>query len=171
MSARPPSAISGDDLRSLVQYVPSPVTVITAADQTEARGATIGSFTGVSLDPPLISFNVEKDSQIHDTLAGTLHFAVPLLGDEHAELCDHFAVPDQRGADQLEAVAYRSNEHGTPIFEAAPAVLQCRRHDAIKAGDHLIIVGWVLRMEERDETPSILYYNREYRSVSAPPEL
>jgi len=153
-----------------MQRVPAPVTVVTAAGPSEARGATIGSFTSVSLDPPLVSFNVEKDSQMHDVLAETGHFAVHLLSDEQSELCTHFAIPDQPGADQLDPVAYRTDEHDTPILEVAPAVLYCRRHEAFEAGDHTIIVGRVVRLDERGEAPPILYYDRDYRSVSAPME-
>ena len=164
------SSITGEDLRSVMQRVPSPVTVVTAAGHAEARGATIGSFTSVSLDPPLVSFNVEKESQMHAVLAETSHFAVHLLADRQSELCQHFAVPDQSGADQLETVAYRTDAHDTPVLEAAPAVLHCQWHGAFGAGDHRIIVGRVTQLEDRGEARPLLYYDRDYRSVSAPAE-
>ena len=156
------------DLRSVMQRVPAPVTVVTAAGHSEARGATIGSFTSVSLDPPLVSFNVEKDSQLRAVLAETSHFAVHLLADRQSELCRHFAIPDQSGADQLAAVAHRADTHGTPILESAPAVLRCRWHEAFEAGDHTIIVGRVTQLEDRGEARPLLYYDRDYRSVSIP---
>jgi 3-hydroxy-9,10-secoandrosta-1,3,5(10)-triene-9,17-dione monooxygenase reductase component len=164
----PRPSITGEDLRSVMQRVPSPVTVVTAAGRAEARGATSGSFTSVSLDPPLVSFNVEKDSQMHAVLAEASHFAVHLLADRQSELCRHFAVPDQSGADQLAAVTYRADTHGTPILESAPAILHCRWHEAFEAGDHTIVVGHVTQLEERDEARPLLYYDRDYRSVSAP---
>ena len=168
MPARSTPTISSEDLRSIMQRVPAPVTVVTAAGHSEARGATIGSFTSVSLDPPLVSFNVDKDSQMHAVLETAGHFAVHLLSDEQSALCTHFAAPDQEGSDQLDAVAYRADEHDTPVLEAAPAVLHCRWHEAFEAGDHTIVVGRVTRLEEREEAPPILYYDRDYRSVSAP---
>lgn len=162
------STISGDDLRTVMQRVPAPVTVVTAAGANDARGATIGSFTSVSLDPPLVSFNVDRESQMHDVLKHTGHFAVHLLSDEQSELCSHFAIPDQAGADQLADVAHRTDEHGTPILEAAPSVLYCRWHEAFRAGDHTIVVGRVTALEERTEASPILYYEQEYRSVMPP---
>ncbi len=166
MSGR--SSFTGDDLRSVMQRVPAPVTVVTAAGHSEARGATIGSFTSVSLDPPLVSFNVEKDSQMHEVLAEASHFAVHLLADRQSELCQHFAIPDQSGTEQLEAVRHHSTPHETPILDAAPAVLHCRWHEAFETGDHTIVVGRVIRLEEHEEAPPILYYDRDYRSVSDP---
>lgn len=164
------SSIVGEDLRDVMQRVPSPVTVVTAAGAPEARGATIGSFTSVSLDPPLVSFNVDRETQMHEVLENTQHFAVHLLSDGQSELCTHFAVPDQTGADQLAAVDHQTDEHGTPILDAAPAVLYCRWHEAFGAGDHTIIIGQVVELDERAEAPPILYYNRDYRSVT-PPEM
>lgn len=166
MSNRSTSSISGEDLRAVMQRVPSPVTVVTAAGRTEARGATIGSFTSVSLEPPLVSFNVEKGSQMHEVLGEASHFAVHLLGDQQSGLCQHFAVPDQSGSEQLADIPHRVDRHGTPIINEAPAVIHCRVHDAVEAGDHSIVIGRVIRLEERNAVPPILYYNRDYRSVS-----
>jgi len=151
-----------------MQRVPSPVTVVTAAGRSEARGATIGSFTSVSLNPPLISFNVDEESQMHEVLNETWHFAVHLLSDDQSELCTHFALPNQAGADQLAAVDYRTDEHGTPILETAPAVLHCRRHEAFSAGDHTILVGRVVELDQRSDARPILYYEQDYRSVTVP---
>lgn len=149
-----------------MQRVPSPVTVVTAAGRTEARGATIGSFTSVSLEPPLVSFNVEKGSQMHDVLDAASHFAVHLLGDQQSGLCQHFAIPDRSGTEQLVDIPHRVNRHGVPIIRDAPLVIHCEVHDAVEAGDHSIVIGRVIRLEERDTVPPILYYNRDYRSVS-----
>ena len=162
------SSITGEDLRGVMRRVPAPVTVVTAAGADEARGATIGSFTSVSLDPPLVSFNVDRESQMHEVLRETAHFAVHLLSDDQSQLCTHFAVPDQSGTDQLAAVRHRPDEHGTPILEAAPAVLYCRWYEAFGAGDHTIVVGRVTRLEERTEASPILYYEQDYRSVTPP---
>ncbi len=161
-------SIAGEDFRSVMQRVPSPVTVVTAAGRSEARGATIGSLTSVSLDPPLVSFNVEKDSQMHPVLVAASHFAVHLLADRQSELCQHFAAPDRSGPDQLAAVRYHTDPHETPILKSAPAVLQCHWHEAFAAGDHDIVVGRVTQLKERDEARPLLYYDQDYRSVSAP---
>lgn len=152
----------------MMQHVPAPVTVVTAAGAGEARGATIGSFTSVSLDPPLVSFNVDKESQMHGVLEEAARFAVHLLGEGQSELCTHFAAPGQSGSEQLAAVACRSDGHGTPVLEAAPTVLYCRWHEAFGAGDHTIVVGRVTRLEQRAQAPPILYYEQEYRGVTAP---
>lgn len=159
-------SITDTELRSIMRRVPSPVTVVTAAGRSEARGATIGSFTSVSLDPPLVSFNVAKGTQIHAVLHEASHFAVHLLSAQQSDLCAHFALPNVAGAEQLAAVSYHTTRYETPILDAAPAVLHCRMHDTFEVGDHTIVVGKVVTLDERDDTRPILYYDREYRSVN-----
>ena len=148
-----------------MRRVPTPVTVVTAADQNEARGATIGSFTSVSLEPPLISFNVAVESQLEVVLRQASHLAVHLLGAQQSKLCTHFAVPEQAGHKQLSTAPHHRTRHGTPILDAAQAVLYCRLHASHEAGDHRIIVGRVLSIDERERKQPLVYYQQSYRSV------
>lgn len=148
-----------------MRKVPAPVVVVTAAGDEEARGITIGSFTSVSLSPPLISFNVEQASQMHGVLEQANHFAVHLPHREQSELCSHFARPDLSGEDQLRAVAHTRDTNQTPILAEARAVLFCRTHERFVAGDHTIIVGQVTQVVEREGGGPLLYHNRTYCSL------
>ncbi|HET6569312.1 MAG TPA: flavin reductase family protein [Rhodothermales bacterium] len=156
--------IDGDTLRAVMRRVPSPVVVVTAASH-EVRGATIGSFTSVSLNPPLISFNIARDSQMYAVIMAAERFAVHVLTDAHAWLCQHFARPDIESEEQFSSVTYRLHESGMPILEEAPLVLFCRKYAAYPAGDHTIVVGEVEAIEEHGAGRPILYYNRSYRGL------
>lgn len=158
--------IDGETLRGVMRRVPAPVTVVTAAGREEARGATIGSFTSVSLEPPLVSFNVERESQMHDVMEEASRFAVHTLCREQAHLSAHFAVPDCSGVEQLRPVPHRLDIHGTPILEEALSVLHCRLHDTFRAGDHTIVVGEVVEIDRRAEGAPLLYYDRSYHSIN-----
>lgn len=160
-----PESVDGETLRQVMRRVPSPVTVITAADEDEARGITIGSFTSVALEPPLICFNVNHDAQMHDVILDASRFAVHILGEEQAPLANHFAVPDLSGAEQLRAVPHVIDEHGTPVLDDAAAVLHCVHHDVFTAGDKSIIVGRVVDVHVADDRGAVLYYKRTYRGV------
>lgn len=160
-----PESVDGETLRHVMRRVPSPVTVVTAADAHEARGITIGSFTSVALEPPLICFNVNHDAQMHDVLLNAPRFAVHVLSEAQAPLATHFAVPDRTGAEQLQPVPHIINEHGTPVLDDATAVLHCQHHDVFTAGDKSIIVGRVVEIEANDDGGAVLYYHRTYRGV------
>jgi len=158
-------SVNGETLRRVMRRVPSPVTVITAADERGARGITIGSFTSVALEPPLICFNVNHGAQMHDVMLDASRFAVHILNEEQAPLANHFAVPDLTGAEQLRSVPHVINEHGTPILDDVTAVLHCVHHDVFTAGDKSIIVGRVVEVQADDDRGAVLYYKRTYRGV------
>ena len=155
----------GEALRQVMRRVPSPVTVVTAAVDGEMRGITIGSFTSVSLDPPLISFNVSRRSRMHPLLLAARHFAVHILGAEQVALSRRFAEPGLSGAAQFEGLSYRVHTEGTPVLEGVLAVLHCRPYRTVEAGDHTIFVGEVMQIETFADGPPLLYYNRAYRAV------
>lgn len=158
-------SVDGETLRQVMRRVPSPVTVVTAADANEARGITIGSFTSVSLEPPLVCFNVNHTAQMHEVIMAASRFAVHVLSEKQAHLAPHFAIPDRTGAEQLRTVPHVIDEHGVPILDGASAVLHCVHHDAFTAGDKTIIIGRVVDTDVYADGGAVLYYKRTYRGV------
>lgn len=158
--------VDGDMLRAVMRRVASPVTVVTASANGEARGATIGSFTSVSLDPPLVSFNVQKDSSFYATLSEAEVFAIHLLTDGQAELANHFALPDLTSEAQFRDVPHVQIEPGQPpILHDSFGILYCLRYAVHDAGDHALFLGRVERVIEAEGTGPLLYYARSYRAV------
>ena len=94
----------GEAFRSAMRRVPAVVTIVTAARGEEIRGITIGSFTSVALEPPLISFNVGKEARMHGVITTASHFAVHLISQQQTHLCEHFATPDLTSAEQFGTV-------------------------------------------------------------------
>jgi len=157
--------IEGEILRKVMRCVPSPVTVVTVCGENEIRGITIGSFASTSLRPPLISFNVNKDATIYPALMVAERFVVHILTDQQAHLSDHFAKPDLPAEEQFEAIPYRLDPHGTPILLDTLAVISCERYAVHEAGDHSIVVGHVLDVEERSGCSPLVYHDRTYRRL------
>ncbi len=155
----------GEALRQVMRRVPSPVTVVTAAAYGEMRGITIGSFTSVSLNPPLISFNVAQQARMYPLLLAARHFAVHILGAEQVPLSRRFAESGLSNSEQFEGLAYRLSPEGTPLLEGVLAVLHCRTYRTLEAGDHTIFVGEVIEIETLADGPPLVYYNRAYRAV------
>ncbi len=158
-------SVDGETLRQVMRRVPSPVTVVTAAGAKEARGITIGSFTSVALEPPLICFNVNHDAQMHDVLLDAPRFAVHILSEAQAPFANHFAVPDRTGPEQFRLIPHTIDEHGTPILDDATAVLHCVHHEVFTAGDKSVIVGRVVDIDMNPDRGAVLYYQRTYRGV------
>lgn len=162
-----PADVDGEALRRVMRRVPSPVTVVTTAGVDGPRGITIGSFTSVSLDPPLVSFNIDKAAQMHAQLEDAFdRFAVHILTDRQAHLSNHFAVPDLSSEAQFADVDYHLDAYGTPLLRSVIAVLHCDLYACYPAGDHTIVVGEVRAVAYAAEAGRpLLYFNRRYCSV------
>ncbi len=160
-----PTAVpaSGDALRLALRDWPAPVVVVTTQAEGEPRGATIGSFTSVSLDPPLVSINVTHGSSLHTALGAGEGWAVHLLAADQAEVAEHFARPDLAGADQLAPFPHAAGS--PPLLRGALAILLCAPHARFEAGDHTVFVGRVGSVVEGAGREPLLYYRQSYRGV------
>jgi flavin reductase (DIM6/NTAB) family NADH-FMN oxidoreductase RutF len=148
-----------------MRRVPAAVTVVTASTGKESRGMTVGSFTSVSLDPLLVSFNVGKTAAMHGVLIEADYFYVHLLGEDQAYLSNHFARPDLTSEAQFEGIAHRLSEDGTPILSETLAYLRCEKIVVYDAGDHCLMIGRVDAIEQQREGRPLLYYDRGYHGV------
>ena len=151
-----------------MRRVPAPVVVITARGETEARGITIGSFTSVALDPPLVSFNVGRESRMYDVMEACSRYVVHVLSEEQVHLAKRFAVPGLTGEEQFQAVSsFTQAGEGPPLLADVSARLHCVPQDAIEAGDHTLYVGQVVEIDRPPDAGAVLYYQSSYRGVGS----
>jgi flavin reductase (DIM6/NTAB) family NADH-FMN oxidoreductase RutF len=162
-------SVDGSTFRAVMRRVPSPVVVVTVpgGEGEFGRGITIGSFSSLALDPPLISFNVARDASMHDLLREADRYAVHVLGEGQAYLAKNFAEPGLTGEEQFESIPHQLDDHGTPIIEGTGLVLHCAGHDRMRAADKTIFVGRVIDVEENADDGAVLYYQRSYRGVGS----
>lgn len=153
------------DLKKAMRQLPFPVTIVTAAIGKDKQGITIGSFTSLSLKPPLISFNVDQEAQIHRLITRATHFAIHFPLPEQSGLCNHFAVSGLSPEEQFGSVDHYRNAYGSPVLKKISTVIQCRAYDKFDAGDHSIIVGEVLEVEQHNNNAAVIYHDGSYRSV------
>src|ERR1700678_1970012 len=86
------TVIDGGHFRRVLGQYPTGVCVITATGPDgRPVGMTVGSFTSVSLDPPLVAFLPRKGSRVFATIAQAERFAVNILAGDQVALCRHFA--------------------------------------------------------------------------------
>jgi flavin reductase (DIM6/NTAB) family NADH-FMN oxidoreductase RutF len=153
--------------RALMRRVPSPVVVVTAAAGNAVRGITIGSFTSLELDPPLIMFNVDQEASMHSLMERADRFAVHILAEDQAHLAEHFAIPDTPGEEQLAPVPHERDAHGTPILEGVTGVLRCVPYTQFATDGNTVYVGRVVDVDARTDRGAVLYYKQSYRGVGS----
>ncbi len=134
------------------------VAVVTTLDaEGERAGMTISSFNSVSLDPPLVLWSIANNAYSYDAFMNAEYFAVNVLTMEQQDLSARFA---QRGADKFDGLECREGLHGVPILPEYAACFECRTEHRYEGGDHQIIVGRVLVLEDRESDPLIFYRGR-----------
>ena len=154
---------SGEFRQALGCY-PTGVAVVTALGADGARLAmTASSFTSVSLDPPLVSFCLDRASVWFQAFQAVGHFAVNVLREGQAQLSDDFARIEGGSWQGLDTVTWRT---GCPILKDALAAFECRIHARHEAGDHLILVGEVLGIASDGEGAPLAFFRGGYRRLA-----
>ncbi|MGK4921363.1 flavin reductase [Bordetella hinzii] len=155
------SQINGESLRALLGSYPTGVAVVTGRDAAGAPlGMVVGTFTSVSLDPPLVAFLPMKTSRTFKALREASDcFCVNILAADQEPVCRALAAP---GEDKFAAIGWRASPMGNPVIDGVVAWIDCRYANVVDAGDHDIVLGAVQSMGlERDALP-LLFFQRGY---------
>lgn len=148
--------------RDVLGHYPTGVCAITA---TEADGAPVvmivGSFSSVSLEPPLIAFFPDRKSTSWPRIEAAGRFCVNILGADQQALCAQFAskVPDK-----FADVNHSPSALGSPIVEGAVAWIDCDLHAVHEAGDHFIVLGEVRDLQIAGGGNPLVFHRGSYGS-------
>jgi flavin reductase (DIM6/NTAB) family NADH-FMN oxidoreductase RutF/DNA-binding IclR family transcriptional regulator len=166
-------AIEPERFRHVLGHFPTGVVVATAlGDGGTPAGMAVGSFTSVSLDPPLVAFLPDKSSSSFPKIRDAGSFCINVLAGGQEPVCRGFAT---RGGDKYAGTQWRSASSGSPILEGVVAWIDCDIDQVLEAGDHYIVLGRVRELEvEADESP-LLFFRGGYgrfspASLAAPAE-
>lgn len=139
------------------------VTIVTCvAADGERCGITANSFSSVSLEPPLILWNIAKVSRSLQAYLDAGYFAVNILSEGQNELSQRFAKSEP---DLFDGVAHELSANGVPILPDTLACLECRTMQIHDCGDHHIIIGEVLEFRATEAKP-LLFSDGGYVSLA-----
>ncbi|MDP9793036.1 flavin reductase (DIM6/NTAB) family NADH-FMN oxidoreductase RutF [Catenuloplanes nepalensis] len=155
--------IAPDRFRQVMSHFCSGIVVVTASSDGVPVGLACQSFASLSLDPPLITFNVARTSRSWPLVRAAGGFAVNILGAAQRATCQVFAVS---GADKFAGLSWQPGGTGAPLLADALAHIECRLEAVYDGGDHEIVVGRVVALQATAEPAEpLLYYRREYRRL------
>ncbi len=138
------------------------VVVITADDGDRPAGMTANSFASVSLDPPLISVNVDRSSDFHPVILAAPRFTINVLAADQEALSRRFAGTD--ASERFTGIGYHRSQAGGIMLTGVVGTIECLRQDGFEVGDHTIVVGRVVGGESLDGRP-LLYYRGGYHTL------
>jgi len=131
------------------------VTLVTTRWQGAPVAMVANSFASVSLDPPLLLWCPARAARRFPAFAEAQRFAIHVLAATQRDLIGRFARADNG----FDAEGFEDDGDGPPLLSHCLARFECEtwaRHDG---GDHLILVGRVLRARlDLGEAPLVFHH-------------
>lgn len=157
-------AIDAGRYREVMGHYPTGVTVITGTLVGGVPvGMAVGTFTSVSLDPPLVAFMPKTGSSTFARLRDTSAYCINVLAHDQVELCRAMAISD---VDKFDKVEWKPSRWGAPMLTGAVAHIHCFPTQIIEAGDHFIVLCRVTGMEVSRAVPPLLFFQGGYGGFS-----
>ena len=140
-SAAPPPP----DLRSVFGRTASSAWVVTSAQAGRFAGFTAVSIASVSLDPPMISLNINRTSSSLSTVVRSRRLAAHLLDDGQQHLAERYAGDRDRRF--VVDGTWSLDQQGVPVVHDAVARLSGDVTDVVDAGDSYVVIAAVSDIE------------------------
>jgi flavin reductase (DIM6/NTAB) family NADH-FMN oxidoreductase RutF len=150
--------------RQTVGQFATGVTVVTTLVDGTIRAMTVNSFTGLSLDPPMVLFCVGRATKTGQTIHAATGFAVNVLRREQQDLSTYFAggwkSPTPPPFTFLDW-------EGGPRLEGCAAAIGCGIDTIYEGGDHWIVIGKVLAMHRLTDAAPLIFHSGRYANLGA----
>jgi flavin reductase (DIM6/NTAB) family NADH-FMN oxidoreductase RutF len=153
-----------DFRRALGQFATGVSIVSLRGLDDEPVGITVSSFNSVSLDPPLVLFSVARDARSLPALTAAKGYVCNILSAEQEHLSNRFAKPL---TDKWRAVDHAPGYADAPVIAGALAHFECAPHAQYDGGDHVIIVGRVVRFAQASDAGPLVFFRGRYHSLQS----
>lgn len=153
-------------LRETFSHFPSGVAAMAAEIGGTKHVVVASSFTvGVSLEPPLVMFAVQKTNSTWPTLRMAERIGVSILGEDHAALCRQLAGRDKPA--RFAGVDAAVNEDGAVFVPGSPVWFECSIYDEHPAGDHDVVFFEIHSLHAETGTEPLVFHGSRFRQLAA----
>lgn len=157
-------AFSAHEFRAVMSNYPTGVTTVTGIDDNgDPQGMVIGSFSSVSLEPPLVSFMPMKTSSSYQKLQKIQRLSINVLAGNQLSLCRELARKD---SNKFDNVAWTKTASGCVALEGELARIEVSIVNEVEAGDHLITICAVNSLETKNSGTPLLFFQGGYGSFT-----
>ena len=156
--------IDSRHFRHVLGSYPAGVCVVTASAANGARHAmVVGTFTSISMDPPLVGFFSDRRSSSWSKFGETGYFCANIL---RADQCHHSARFAARCDDKFAGLEHARTPAGLPLLEDVLAWIECSITSVVEVGDHFLVVGAVQALETRGSGTPLLFFRGRYYDLA-----
>ncbi len=153
------------DLRNALGNFATGIAIVTTCDADGGPvGCTINSFASVSLEPPLVSFCLDRKAGVLAAFQTHTHFALHFLAADQEDLSRRFA---KAGEDRFGNLQPILGVGDVPVLPGCLAHFECRVFNRIDAGDHVLILGQVEKLSAGADSPPLLYFRGRYARLQS----
>lgn len=147
-------------MRHALGHFATGVTVVTGfAADGHPVGFACQSFASVSLHPPLVLFCADHRGRSWPRMRDQGRFTVNVLRHEQRELIGRFG--STAGA-RFEGLDWERSAHGGPSLPGVLMRVHCTVEQVHVAGDHDVVVGRVVELEDGESGRPMLFYRGRF---------
>lgn len=156
------------DYRSALGCFVTGVSVVTtgggegSANGDGSLGVTVNSFTSVSLEPPLVSFALDRRGGRAEPFIENGNFCINVLAHDQVDLSNRFAAA---GHTDCESVGHEIGPAGSPVLDGILAAFHCKLETTMEGGDHVILLGYVEEYAYHPGRQPLVYFRGNYSGV------
>ncbi len=143
--------------REFFGQLPTGVTAIVAQGPGGPVGLIVGTFSSVSLDPPLVSFMVTRNSRSWIAVRAEGRFTANILASDQRSLSQKISG---WSPDKFRNVAFEDGED--PVIQGCLAWAVCTVEREVEAGDHTIILATPHDLTVSRATRPLIFFQRAY---------
>ena len=161
MSALPePAAVEAMRFREVLGHFPTSVVAITTTTSDRCpHGLIVGTFMSVSLDPPLVSFLVNRSSSTLSKIRQAGSFCANALAGNQEPVSRRLS---SRGPDRFDGLPWTPSPLGNPVLDGVVAWVDCTLVQVVEIGDHYLVVGQVSDLTIESVRTPLLFFRGGY---------
>lgn len=155
--------------REVMGHYPTGVVIVTAIHPDgEALAMIVGTFTSVSMEPPLVAFLPMKSSRTFVRLSECDSMCINVLTDDQEQVGRTIA---SRREKKLEGTDWSPCPSGAPMLHRSLAWLDVHLQEVIEAGDHHIALCAIDDMAVNNPKAPLIFFQGGYGGFAVPPLL
>ena len=152
------------ELRNVFGCFGTGVTVVTSGSPGgRPVGVTANSFSSVSLDPPIGSWNLGIQSPSLAAFDEAGRFVINVLSSAQVQLSRQFS---SKLVDKFVGVAYHEGIAGIAVLDDCVATIECKTIQRLEVGDHVLFLGQVEQCAYQRAEP-LLFCQGQYVQLAS----
>ena len=151
-----------EKLRAAMRAWSAGVTVVTAIHEGNQHGATVNSFTSISLEPAIITITLQKSARTHELISKSRAFGVTILSAGQSKISDLFAGKMTEVEDRFSGLQTQTLVTGSPLIVGGLAWLDCHVVETFVAGNSTLFIAEVLAAQNTGDGQPLIYHSRKY---------